>query len=117
MDFFLSSRQEEIDETNTIFLLGQISANAHAREDDPYQVTYRACLLRKLQNTSLPGASRVSTWEEAVQFVRDQARRQGEKENSETFDFGCTALDQWICKTCTTISVMRTIGAPPSPHV
>ena len=93
MDFFLSSRQEEIDETNTIFLLGQISANAHAREEDPYQVTYRSCLLRKLQNTSLPGASRVSTWEEAVQFVRDQARKQSERESFETFDFECTALD------------------------
>ena len=92
-DYFLNQRQDELSESQNIFLLGQINSQIDDRVQDPFQPQYRQSLLRQLQSSSLAGVSRIHSWADAVEFVRNQIPATREDENFDGFDFGCVALD------------------------
>ena len=95
MDYFVSSRQDDFEDTRTLLVVSQVLSNVNDIPGNQFQTDIRNQLVKTLRRTNLPGAGSVNTWEQAVRVAEQQGRTfASHQPTTGPFSFDVRALDQ-----------------------
>ena len=96
MDYYVSNRQDDFEDTRALLVVGQIYQNINDQPVgvNPFQPQFRQQLVKQLRKTNLPGAATCHSWVDAVRIAQEQKEAlAANSSESAPFSFESKALD------------------------